>query len=136
METSGVSTTPETQNSNSCFSSYTSTIGTIGTRIEYDCLTGEIIQTSVGTTFMDRLREACFQRFRDHLHLPFLNIPLHLKKMVIQDMETEFGEGWSVRKVQKEMSKNCKRFQCNQSKKIKKNFILMRGKERDQWTYP
>ena len=71
---------------------------------------------------MDRLREACFQIFIDHLHLPFpfLKIPLHLKKMVIQDMETEFGEGWSVRKVQKEMSKNCKRFWCNQSKKIKK----------------
>ena len=40
--------------------------------------------------------------------------------MVIQDMETKFKEGWSVRKVQKELSKNCKRFWCNPSKKIKK----------------
>ena len=69
---------------------------------------------------MDRLRDAYFQIFRYHLHLPFFKIPLHLTKMFIQDMETEFREGWSVRKVQKEMSKNCKRFQCNQSKKIKK----------------
>ena len=113
-------TTLGAQNSSYCFGSYTSMIGTISTRIEHDHLTGEIRRTSVGTTFMDRLREACFQIFRDHLHLPFLNIPLHLKKMVIQDMETDFREGWSVRKVQKEMSKNCKRFQCNQSKKIKK----------------
>ena len=66
------------------------------------------------------MREACFQIFRDHLHIPFLKIPLHLKKMVIQDIETKFREGWLVRKVQKAMSKNCKRFQCNQSKKIKK----------------
>ena len=42
VETSGVATTPRTQNSSSCFGSYTSTIGTIGTRIEYDRLTGEI----------------------------------------------------------------------------------------------
>ena len=94
-------TTPGTQNSSSCFGSYMSTFGTIGTQIEYDRLTGEIRRTSVGTKFMGRLREACFQRFRDHLHLPFLKIPLHLKKMVIQHMETEFGVGWSVRKVQK-----------------------------------
>ena len=40
--------------------------------------------------------------------------------MVIQDIETKFREGWLVRKVQKAMSKNCKRFRCNQSKKIKK----------------
>ena len=42
VETSGVATTPGTQNSSSCFSSYTSTIATIGTQIEYDYLTGEI----------------------------------------------------------------------------------------------
>ena len=42
VETSGVATTPRTQNSSSCFGSYTSTIGTIGTQIEYDRLTGEI----------------------------------------------------------------------------------------------
>ena len=88
VETFGVATTPGTKNSSYCFGSYTSTIGTIGTRIEYDRLIGEIRRTSAGTKFMDRLRKACFQIFRDHLHLPFLKIPLHLKKMVIQDIET------------------------------------------------
>ena len=35
-------------------------------------------------------------------------------------METEFGIGWSVKKVKLQISQNCKRFSCNQTKKIKK----------------
>ena len=50
--------------------------------------------------------------------------------MVIQDMETKFKEGWSVRKVQKEMSKNGKRFWCNPSKKIKKLHLDERYRKR------
>ena len=45
-------------------------------------------------------------------------------------MEAEFGKGWSVRKVPKEMSKNCKRFRCNQSKKIKKLHLDERYRKR------
>ena len=69
---------------------------------------------------MNRLRESCLQRFRDHLHLTFSKIPLHLKNMVIQDMENEFGAGWSVTKVKSQMTENCKRFRCNQTRKRKK----------------
>ena len=42
VETSSVATTPGAQNSSSCFDSYTSTIGTIGTQIDYDRRSGEI----------------------------------------------------------------------------------------------
>ena len=35
-------------------------------------------------------------------------------------MESEFGAGWSVTKVKSQMTENCKRFRCNQTRKIKK----------------
>ena len=43
-------------------------------------------------------------------------------------METEFGTGWSVKKIKKLMSQNCKRFRCNQMKKLKKNPLEPRNK--------
>ena len=112
--------TPGTSNSCSV-STYVSCVGTLGTKIEYDPVSGEIRRTDAGKTFMNRLRESCLQRFRYHLHLTFSKIPLHLKNMVIQEMENEFGAGWSVTKVKLQMTKNCKRFRCNQTRKIKKN---------------
>jgi len=111
--------TPGTSNSCSV-STYVSCVGTLGTKIEYDPVSGEIRRTDAGKTFMNRLRESFLQRFRDHIHLTFSKIPLHLKKMVIQDMESEFGAGWSVTKVKSQMTENCKRFRCNQTRKIKK----------------
>jgi hypothetical protein len=45
---------------------------------------------------------------------------MHLQKVVIHDMEFEFGKGWLVKKLKRKMSHNCKRFRCNQTKKIKK----------------
>ena len=48
--------------------------------------------------FLSRLKESCFQRFKDNLHLSFSKIPLHLQKAVIHDMEIEFGIGWSIKK--------------------------------------
>lgn len=44
----------------------------------------------------------------------------YLKKMAVQDIENEFGTGWSVKKIKLQMSLNCKRFHCNQIRKIKK----------------
>ena len=112
--------TPGTSNSCSV-STYVSCAGTLGTKIEYDPVSGEIQRTYAGKTFMNRLRESCLQRFRDHLHLTFSKIPLHLKNMVIQDMESEFGAGWLVMKVKSQMDKNYKRFRCNQSSTEVKN---------------
>ena len=45
-------------------------------------------------------------------------------------METKFGTSWSVKKIKKLMSQNCKRFQCNQMKKIKKIPPELRNKRR------
>ena len=55
---------------------------------------------------------------------------MHLQKAVIHDMETEFGTGWSVKKIKKLMSQNCKRFRCNQTKKIKNIPPELRNKRR------
>ena len=119
VETSSVVATPGT--TNSCSSSaYASSIGSLGTKIEYDPVSGEIRRTEAGKQFLNRLKDSCLQRFRDHLHLTFSKIPLHLKKMVVQDIENEFGTGWSVKKIKLQMSLNCKRFRCNQTRKIKK----------------
>lgn len=119
VETSCVMATPGT--ANSCSSSaYASSIGSLGTKIEYDPVSGEIRRTDAGKQFLNRLKDSCLQRFRDHLHLTFSKIPLHLKKMVVQDIENEFGTGWSVKKTKLQMSLNCKRFRCNQTRKIKK----------------
>ena len=106
---------------NYCFvSTYALCVSTLGTKIEYDPVSGEIQRTDAGKTFMNRLRESFLQRFRDHIHLTFSKIPLQLKKMVIQDMESEFGAGWLVTKVKSQMTENCKMFRCNQTRKIKK----------------
>ena len=45
-------------------------------------------------------------------------------------METEFGIGWSVKKMKKQMTQNCKRFHCNQMKKIKEIPPELRNKRR------
>ena len=55
---------------------------------------------------------------------------MHLQKAVIHDLETEFGIGWSVKKIKKLMSQNCKRFQCSQTKKIKNIPHELRNKRR------
>ena len=44
---------------------------------------------------------------------------MHLQKAVIHDMQTEFGIGWLVKQVRKQMTQNCKRLCCNQTKNIK-----------------
>ena len=35
-------------------------------------------------------------------------------------MEREFGDCWSVTEVKPQMNEKCKRFRCNQTRKIKK----------------
>ena len=80
--------------------------------------------------FVHRLKVSCLQRFKEHSHLPFSKIPMHLQKVVIHDMETEFGRGWSVKKIKKQMSQNCNRFRCNQTKKIKEIPPELRNKRR------
>jgi hypothetical protein len=45
-------------------------------------------------------------------------------------VESKFGIGWSVKKVKRKMSQNCKRFRCNQTKKIKKLSLEQRLKKR------
>jgi hypothetical protein len=128
-ETSNVEATPGTQTSSTtpCFGTC---IGNYDTRIEYDMVSGEIRMSDVGKVFVNRLKESCLQRFKDHLHLSFSKIPMHLHKAVIHDMESEFGIGWSVKKVKRQMSQNCKRFRCNQTKKIKKLPPELRLKKR------
>jgi hypothetical protein len=119
VETSNVPTTPGSHISSTTSTCYASCIGTYETKVEYDVVSGNIRMTDVGKVFMCRLKESCLQCFKEHLHLPFLKIPLHLQKEVINDMETEFGTGWSVKQIKKQMTQNCKRFRCNQMKKIK-----------------
>jgi hypothetical protein len=86
--------------------------------IEYDMVSGEIKMSDAEKVFLNRMKESCLQRFKDHLHFPFSKIPMHMHKVVIHDMESEFGIGWSVKKVKRQMSQHCKRFRCNQTKKI------------------
>ena len=86
--------------------------------------------TDAGKVFVSRLKVSCLQPFKEHLHLPFSKIPMYLQKAVIHDMETEFGTGWSVKKMKKLMSQNCKRFRCNQTKKIKDIPPELRNKRR------
>jgi hypothetical protein len=71
------------------------------TMIEYEMVLGEIKMSDAGKVFVNRLKESCFQWFKDHLHLPSSKIPMHLHKTVIQDMEFEFDVGWSVKKGEK-----------------------------------
>ena len=78
---------------------------------------------------MHRLKEAFLQCFKEHIHIPFSKIPLHLQKEVINDMETEFGTGWLVKQTKK-MTQNCKRFFFKQTKKIKGIPLELRNKRR------
>ena len=128
-ETSSVLATPGTQTS-STMTCFKSCIGTYDTKVEYDVVSGGIRMTDAGKVFVSRLKVPCLQWFKEHLHLPFSKIPMHLQKEVIHDMETEFGIGWSVKKIKKLMSQNCKRFQCNQTKKIKNISLELRNKRR------
>ena len=57
---------------------------------------GDIQRIEAGKVFITRLKQFHHQQFRDHLHLPFANIPPHLENMVIQGMEFD-GEGWLVK---------------------------------------
>jgi hypothetical protein len=93
-------------------------------------VSGEIRMSDARKVFVNRLKESCLQWFKDHLHFSFSKIPMHLHKVVIHDMESEFGVGWSVKKVKRQMSQNCKRFRCNQTKKIKKLSPELRLKKR------
>ena len=78
---------------------------------------------------MSRLKESCLQQFKDHLHMTFSKIPMHLQKAVIHDMETEFGTGLSVKKIKKQMNQSFKRFWCNQMKKVTKIPPELRNKK-------
>jgi len=75
----------------------------------------------VRKVFKHRLKESCLQHFKEHSYLPFSNIPMHLQKEFIHDIETKFGIGWLVKQVKKRMTQNCMRFRCNQMKKDKIN---------------
>jgi hypothetical protein len=118
-ETSNFKSTSGAQNSSTtpCFGTV---IRNYDTRIEYDMVSSEIRMLDLGKVFVNRLKESCLQWLKYHLHFLFSKIPMHLQKVVIHDMDYEFGVGWSVKKVKREMSHNCKRFRCNQTKKIKK----------------
>jgi len=65
---------------------------------------GEIRISYAGKVFVNRLKESCLQKFKDNLHFSFSKIPMHLQKVVIHDMEYEFGVGWSVKRVKRQMS--------------------------------
>jgi hypothetical protein len=93
-------------------------------------VSGEIRMSYARKVFLNRLKESCLKWFKYHLHLLFSKIPMHLHKVVIHDMESEFGIGWSVKKLKKQMSQNCKRLRCNQTKKIKKLSPELRLKKR------
>jgi hypothetical protein len=67
-------------------------------------VSGEIIMSDTEKVFLNRLKESCLQRFKDHLHFFFSKIPMHMHKVVIHDMESKFGIGWSVKKVKRQMS--------------------------------
>lgn len=98
---------------------YASCIGTYEIDVEYDVVSGNIRMMDVRKVFKHRLKESCLQCFKENIHLPFSKIPLHLQKVVIHDMETEFGTGWSVKKVKKQIIQNCKIFCYNLTKNIK-----------------
>ena len=54
--------------------------------------------TDTGKVFKPRMNGSCLQCFKEHLHLPLLNIPMHLQKVVIHQMVTEFGIGCNLTK--------------------------------------
>jgi hypothetical protein len=91
-ETSNVPTAPGTQTSSTmtCFEAY---IGTEDMKVEYNVVSEEIQMADAGKVFFSRLKVSCLQRFKEHLHLPFSKIPMHLQKVVIHDVETKFGIG-------------------------------------------
>ena len=97
-EKSNVPATPGTQTASTkaCFASC---IGTYDTKVEYDIVSGDIGMTNARKMFVSGLKESCLQWFKEHLHLPFSMIPMHLQKAVIHDMETKFGTSWSVKKI-------------------------------------
>jgi hypothetical protein len=66
-------------------------------------------------------RESTFSILED-THAP--------SKRSIHDMETEFGTGWLVKQIKKQMTQNCKRLCCNQTKKIKGIPLELRNKRR------
>ena len=97
VETSNVPATPGSQISSTTSTCYASCIGTYESKVEYDVVSGNIKMTDDGKVFMHSLKESFLQHFKENLHLPFSKIPLHLQKLVINDMETEFGTGWLVK---------------------------------------
>ena len=66
--------------------------------------------TDAGKVFVSRLKVSFLQWFKEHLHLPFSKISMHLKKVVIHDMETKFGTGWSVKKIKNKCLKTARDF--------------------------
>jgi hypothetical protein len=129
-ETSNIPVTPRSQISSTTSTCYAYCIGTYETKVEYDDVSGNIIMKNVEKVFMCRLKESCLQCFKDHRHLPFSKIPMHLQKEVIDDMDTEFGTGWSLKKIKKQMTQNCKIFHCNQIKNTKQIPHELRNKRR------
>lgn len=107
-----------------------SCIGTYETEVEYNVVSREIIMTDVGKVFNRRLKEPCLQCFKQNLHLLVSKIPMHLQEEVIDDMDTKFGTGWSIKKVKKQMTQNCKRFHCSQTEKLKQIPPELRAKRR------
>jgi hypothetical protein len=77
--------------------------------------------TDARKVFMHRLKESCLQRFKENLHLPFLNVPMHLKKKIIHDMEIEFEIGWSAKKIKKTNDSKLQEISLQPNEKDKRN---------------
>ena len=52
----------------------------------------------------------------------FSKIPMHLQKAVINDMETEFGIGWSIKKGKKKCLKIARDADATKQRREKKYF--------------
>lgn len=129
LETSNVLATPGRRNS-STTTCFTSCIGTYDTEVEYDVVLGDIRMTDAGKVFMSRLKESFFQRFKEHLHLTFSEIPMNLQKAVIHDMEIKFGTGWSFNKIKKTNELKLQEILVQPNKKDKTNPPELRNKRR------
>jgi hypothetical protein len=81
-ETFNVPATHGTHISSTTSTCYASCIGIYETKVEYDVISGNIKMTDVGKVFMRRLNESCLQCFKEHLHIPFPKIPMHLQKAI------------------------------------------------------
>ena len=96
--------TPRTQISSTTIPRHAICIGSYDIGVEYNMVSGKIHRLDSGKFFVKRFKESCLQLVKDHLHFTFSKIPMHLQKAIIHDMDTEFGVGWSIKKVTLQIS--------------------------------